>query len=219
MRTRGLAGERVRLRERDPERLVADDGGLEVVVQHRAARQADVEATGLDGLGHLRLPHLAGAHAHVGQPLVDGGDERRQRLLGDRRRVGDAQRAQLAAAGALRLLDRRGDRREDRPGVQEQRAPGIRQLDAARRPMEERRAQLVLELADLRAERLLRQVQPSRGAGEVQLLGHGDERAQVTQLEARAHAHMMRDVEDARVAPTQGYSPPIRRSHHDEGHL
>ena len=71
--------------------------------------------------------------------------------------------------------------------MQEQRAPGVGQLDAARRPMEERRAQLVLELADLGAERLLGEVQPSRRAGEVQLLGHGDERAQVTQLEARAH--------------------------------
>jgi hypothetical protein len=62
-------------------------------------------------------------------------------------------------------------------------------------------------------------MQTSGGPGEVQLLGDRDERAQVTQLDTRAHAHMMRDVEVAGVAPTQVYSPAIRRSHHDEGHL
>jgi hypothetical protein len=71
--------------------------------------------------------------------------------------------------------------------VQEQRAPGVRELDAAGRAVEERRPQLFLQLPDLRAERLLGEVQPRCGAGEVQLLRHRDERPQVTQLEARAH--------------------------------
>jgi hypothetical protein len=42
-------------------------------------------------------------------------------------------------------------------------------------PIEERDANLRLELPDLLAERRLRGVQPGRGAGEVQLVGHRDE--------------------------------------------
>jgi hypothetical protein len=45
-------------------------------------------------------------------------------------------------------------------------------------PDEERRADVLLELADLRAQRRLREEQPSRGPTEVQLLGDGHEVAQ-----------------------------------------
>ena len=48
------------------------------------------------------------------------------------------------------------------------------------------RADLLLELADLLAERRLGHVQPLRRAAEVQLLGDGDEVAKVSELHATA---------------------------------
>ena len=56
------------------------------------------------------------------------------------------------------------------------------EFDAAAGPLEERGPELALELADLLAERRLRQVQPPGGDREVQRLGNGDEIAQVAEF-------------------------------------
>jgi hypothetical protein len=49
------------------------------------------------------------------------------------------------------------------------------QAHSLRGPLEQRDAELTLEVADLPAERRLRDVQPPRGATDVLLLGDGDE--------------------------------------------
>ena len=61
--------------------------------------------------------------------------------------------------------------------------PGRGQLDLASGAAEEPHADELFELADLRAQRLLGEVHPRGGAGEVELLRDGDERAQVAQLD------------------------------------
>src|SRR5918912_1128830 len=61
---------------------------------------------------------------------------------------------------------------------------GGRELDAARRAVEKRHAQLRLEASDLLRQRRLRHVQAFRGAAEVALLGDRHERAEVAQLHA-----------------------------------
>jgi hypothetical protein len=53
---------------------------------------------------------------------------------------------------------------------------------SARASLEECRADLALEVADLAAQRRLRDVQPLRRAPEVQLLGDRDEIPEMTQL-------------------------------------
>lgn len=64
---------------------------------------------------------------------------------------------------------------EDRPGVSEEARAGGREADAARGPLEQARAELVLELADLAADRRLGDVEPPSRATDVLLLGDGHE--------------------------------------------
>src|SRR4030095_672606 len=59
---------------------------------------------------------------------------------------------------------------------------GARQRDVVAAPIEQRDANLHLELADLLAERWLRRVQSIRGAREVQFFGHRHEVSQMPQL-------------------------------------
>ena len=68
-------------------------------------------------------------------------------------------------------------------GALEQRASRAGQLDPARRPDEQRRAEQRLELAYLRAQRLLRQVEAGRRPREVELLGDRDERTEMAELD------------------------------------
>src|SRR5262249_50689524 len=64
---------------------------------------------------------------------------------------------------------------EDAPRVREERLSCREDADAARGPLEERGAHLLLEAPDLAAQRGLRDVEPPRGAADVALLGDGDE--------------------------------------------
>jgi hypothetical protein len=56
--------------------------------------------------------------------------------------------------------------------------------------LEQPHLQLVLHLRDRPAQRLLDQVQPPRRAGEAQVLGDGDEVAQLSQLRG-AHVRIL----------------------------
>ena len=100
------------------------------------------------------------------------------------RRADEADRepADLAALDAPRLARRVLDGVEDLARAHEERRPGRGQLDLALVAQQQRRADLLLELADLLAQRRLGHVQALRRAAEVQLLGDGDEVAQVAEL-------------------------------------
>jgi len=74
------------------------------------------------------------------------------------------------------------DATEDVFRLTQERAAGICQRDVMTAPIEQRDANLHLELADLLAERWLRRVQSSRGAREVQFFGHRHEVPQMPQL-------------------------------------
>ena len=67
----------------------------------------------------------------------------------------------------------------------EEGAAGRRELDPSLRPVEQCDAELLLELAHLLAERRLRDPHAGGGAPEVQLLGDGDEVAEVAELHVR----------------------------------
>ena len=90
-----------------------------------------------------------------------------------------ARRASSTAASTAARISRR---------ALEQHLAGGRELDAARRPVEQRLAELGLEAPDLLRQRRLGDVQPLGGAAEVPLLGHGDEVAQVPELHGSAPA-------------------------------
>src|SRR5256885_15878954 len=104
-----------------------------------------------------------------------------------RRREADGDAADLAARGAagadLGVLGLR----QDRLGVDQERAAGIGQADPARMAHEQGGVDLALERADLLAERRLLDVQLLRRARDVALVRDGDE---VTEM-AQFHEHML----------------------------
>src|SRR3954451_9931147 len=75
---------------------------------------------------------------------------------------------------------------QDMPGLLEQRPSGDGEHDAARRAVEQPHAELLLELADLLADRGLGDVEAIRRTAEVQLLRDRDEVPQVTEFHARS---------------------------------
>ena len=88
------------------------------------------------------------------------------------------------AADGLRGGDRLVEVTEQPPSPVQQRAAGDGQLDPVGRAAQQLAAEQTLQGADLAAQRRLGHVQPRRRAAEVELLGHGDERAQMPDLDA-----------------------------------
>lgn len=60
------------------------------------------------------------------------------------------------------------------PGESQQDSTGFGEANARGRPLEQGHIEFRLEIADLPADRWLRDMQAFGGAGEIQLLGHGN---------------------------------------------
>ena len=102
----------------------------------------------------------------------------------ERRRAGEADDdAPLLAAGRpARGGQRPIDLIENHAGAIEKGSAGVGQLHAARLAAEQLNVQLLLQGADLHAERRLLDTQAFRGPGDVLFFGDGNEIAQVAQL-------------------------------------
>lgn len=150
-----------------------------------AGQEAEVGAVRAQG-GELAVERLVGeldldarvARAEFGNR---GGDE----VGGEAPIVADDELAAGAAGGVLDGGDGEIDLGEDLAGVDVEGAAGVGELDADAVAIEEPGAELLLEGADLAAERGLGDVQPLGGAAEVQLLRHRLKIAQVAQFHAR----------------------------------
>src|SRR6185312_2860820 len=105
----------------------------------------------------------------------DGGRQRR-------RRVADAEAGVGVAVGVASGLPGPLREQEHAPGLLEHRGSGIGQGDLARGPVQQVDAELLLELANLLADRGLGDVEALGGTAEMQLLGDGDEIPQVPKL-------------------------------------
>jgi hypothetical protein len=155
--------------------------GVEAARVERGAQDRGVGGTGPDRGGgtagmtehdvHLRDQRIGGAPLH--DPLEQAGA--RARLDRD----GEAAGLGALAAGAL---GRRTDRLDRDPALVEQDRAGRGQRDPAAGPLQERHAELALQLADGRRERRLGHPQPHRGPGEVQLLGDNYESSNQLQI-------------------------------------
>ena len=88
----------------------------------------------------------------------------------------------IAAAGAARCGDSMLDPVEDRARFGEQCLTRLGQLDAARFAPEELDFELGFERTDLLAQRRLLNPEPRRCAGDMTLLGDGDEIAKMPQF-------------------------------------
>jgi hypothetical protein len=115
----------------------------------------------------------------------------------------DPQLAALAPRGGLQLRDGAVGTRDDVPCLFEQELAVRGELHFARGAVEELAAELALECPDLRRKCRLRDVQPLGCAAEVQLLGDGEEVAQMPKLDVhRSRPTSLR----RRVPPRHGLS-------------
>ena len=151
-----------------------------------AVQDADVDALVAEGVDLLARIHLEEREpdvrlVHPEEAEHVGEDARPGRGLDE----ADAEPPRLAARGALRGAHATLGLREREPRLGEKGVAGGRELDAACMAFEERRADLALQVADLPAQRRLRDVESPRRAAEVQLLGDRDEVAKVAELHAR----------------------------------
>jgi hypothetical protein len=108
---------------------------------------------------------------HVGERPVRRGDQ-----------VADDEFAEFAALGALCGADGALGLGQRLPRLGEEGLPGRCEVDPPLGPTKETGAEFVLEAPDLLAQRRLRDVKPRGCAPEVQLLGHGEEGAEMSQL-------------------------------------
>jgi hypothetical protein len=190
-RDRVAPGERVVVANGEDGALLAQELFHDAVARLRAEAERDLQLA----VGDQRRQHagvvLAGDDADVRPRLGLGGEQPLGEVVGARREP----EAQLAPpAAGVRARDRVDvvGRRDRGPRVLQDRTPCLGERHRARRAVEEPDAQLVLEAADLLAERRLGYVQLGRGATEVQRVGHGHERTQQPRVQTHACSLLMR---------------------------
>src|SRR5262245_31969493 len=131
-------------------------------------------------------------------PLAEATNQRRQDAVVDGADEADREPADRAQSGAAGVDDRRLGLAEQASRFVEQHASRLGELDAPLRAYQQRRTDLALESTDLNAERRLRDVEPPRGAAEVQFLGDGHEVAKAAQV----HTDSVSIESDQYIGPT-----------------
>ena len=159
----------------------------------RVAEQPDVDGVLLQRRDLRRGRHLAQLELHLGEPLAVGAQHPRQD--GRRQRGGetDAQASRLTAADPAGRVQAVGHLVECALGGRKEFPAGGGKRDRAGTPLEQRMSDLVLQPADLLAQRRLGDPQALRGPAEMQLLGENGERAQLVEADFRA-IHTLTDI-------------------------
>lgn len=167
------------------QRVASGDGGDHALPHYATPRKPLLAERGgekpgaersVKELRDLGVAHqLAQLQLHMRVVTPELSDDCRQCGVLNRRNEADCQLSRFATPGLLHQGARRVQLDQDAVSFVEQDAAGLGQLDAPVRTMKKRRAQSLLQRADLHAERRLRQVQLVRRAPEVKLLGHGEE--------------------------------------------
>jgi len=197
----GLARDPMRARHGGDHRIGVNELHVEqsVRVRRHAVKQSEVDAPVAKSVGlgvgvHLeeRDPDVRQVHAeeaeHFGQHArVGGGFDEADAQASDL----SACRAFGGALGTCRLRER-----EARFG--EKGAPRRGERHTARDALEQRRADLALEVADLTGKRRLCDMEPRRRSAEVELFGDGDEVPEMAEFHTRKVSPITKDVLDCR---------------------
>lgn len=145
-------------------------------------------------LGELVLTDLLGQlDLDPRESIMDHRERRPEDGVGADRGEPEPQRPDLAGGGPAGRFRCRLDQREHPAGVVEEGGAGRRQPDTAI-TLQQTDTQDPFQALDLPAERRLGHLQPGRGPAEVQLLGDGDEPAELGQRVVHA-ATVSRDTE------------------------
>jgi hypothetical protein len=169
-------------RQRHHHRLLQHGLGHQRLVAERRARQPEVELPGPQRR-HLRAgAHHRHADRHVGVAGPERPEHARHQAIGGGRHHAHRERPGLAPRRPPDVLRRLRRPLQDGPRVPEQHPARLGERDAPPGPREQLHPELALELADLLAERRLRDAEPRGGAAEVQLLRDRHEVPQVPEL-------------------------------------
>lgn len=150
------------------------------------AQEADIRSAGVQRLLLLLRRHLVNAERNLWESSAEDGKERAERAEEDRARRADVKRADLSLPDRTRLLRSAVGLGEDGVRLLEKSSSRRRKLHPPAGPHKESGFELPLEIADLLAERGLRNPEPVRRGGEAQFFGDGHEITQVPQLHRRA---------------------------------
>ena len=173
-------------REHGDQLLPAERDGHQAVGGAAGVRDAHLRGAGPHLLGQfVGIARRGDVHRdrRVGLPV--GAEQRGQRVGGQ-----GGQRGQVKAPSA-QLVDLGGDLAgrvdlaQHRPGRADKRRPGVRQRHRPAEPVEQRAAELGLQLGDRLGQGWLGNVHRVRGAGEPVVLDHGEEQAQPADVERR----------------------------------
>ena len=149
-----------------------------------AAHQRDIEPAAAQRLDLRVARQIVERQLHLGiilpEAIEGGGDQRHERR---RRGEADAQPPELAAPGEPRGLDRVIGLRQCRARLGDEQFARLGQPHAAAGAIEQPGAELILQRADLLAERGLRDAESLRGAAEMHLLGNAQEIAQMAKVQ------------------------------------
>ena len=131
----------------------------------------------------LGAEHLARDDGDVRVVVLDGGQDRPERLHAGCRGVAEADGSRDSRAGEASALGGALERGQRERCLLEQRSARCGQLNVAAVTLEQLRPERLLELLNLVAERRLRDVEARSGAAEVELFCDGQEVAQQARLE------------------------------------
>src|SRR5207302_143411 len=177
-------GQRMFRRNREANRVARQF--LESQSTQQGGRQAHHEGNLQFALAQSGEHFLGGQimqpHAHVRQLGLKGAQRRRQNPRGERRRVTDVQFAPPARGDGPRRVHSVFRALQHRARFGQKRATRFGEPDGPGAAFQKQEAQLLFQVADLAAQRRLRNVQLQRGARDVLLFGHADEIAEMAQF-------------------------------------
>ncbi len=179
--------ERVPCRHGQHERLFEDGFPRHVLKVGHRPHEGDIRVTPAQRVRLFDDRKPAQQDFHGGKTLPVGAQDGRQQRVGRVLEEADREPAGLAAMCALRLDDRTLGSAQDLPRLRQENATRLGQLHVPARPVQQRHIHLLLELADLQAQRRLGDVQALGRPREVEFLGDGDEVPEV----AKVHRYIL----------------------------
>ncbi len=179
---RGAAGERMRAVEHNAEALAVGLAEDEAGHWRRREHDAEIEPPVRQFIDQRVRHHLAqaqgGGGKRIHEPTGEAGDDGLRRVHHEAER----QLADLAGAGAAGVAAGALETVEHLARIGEEALAGMGEADLAGMPLHQAHAERLFQRHDLPAQRRLREMQPRRGAAEMQRFGEGDEGAELAEI-------------------------------------
>ena len=182
--------------KRGPERLLPEEhsGKSERRPGENGTGEPEIQSAACNHFAHALRGAFLQYNVYPRVTLVEIRKEAAEKVLSGWPNVAETQLAFLALGGALNPTDELIDAVKKQPGLAEEDGTCGRECNGTFSALEESDFELILQGFDRAAQSWLGNMEPARGAREIQLLGHGLKIAQLAQV------HL------GRVMPNRHYS-------------